>query len=74
MHVHKKRSASVLTFAHSYTYTDTRKKPRVIVMMPTRKDLHPLITKKAMACLHALEQGNPKLEIKLFLFDRVVPR
>ena len=43
-------------------------------MMPTRKGLHPVITKRARACLHAMEVGNPELDIEVFIFDRIVPR
>lgn len=50
------------------------RRPKVVVMMPTRKNLHPVVTSKAFACLEAMKLGNPELDLDVFIFDRVVPR
>ena len=46
--------------------------PRVVVMVPSRPGLHPSIVKKADACLEALVNGNPTLNITVFVFDKTV--
>jgi|LauGreDrversion2_3_1035106.scaffolds.fasta_scaffold134439_2 hypothetical protein len=60
--------------------TYTRKKalsdgrPRVVLMIPTRKGLHHEIERKAAAALKALQGGNPSLNMTTFIFDKVLPR
>mmetsp|Transcript_9690 Transcript_9690/g.32418 ORF Transcript_9690/g.32418 Transcript_9690/m.32418 type:complete len:449 (+) Transcript_9690:69-1415(+) len=48
--------------------------PRVIVMFPKRKEIHPQIEKLAETALIALRDGNPDLNISLFVFDEHVPK
>jgi hypothetical protein len=49
-------------------------KPSVVVMIPARKGLHKRIEEKAASALRALESGNPTLSLRIFIFDKVVPR
>jgi hypothetical protein len=49
-------------------------RPSVVVMIPARKGLHKRIEEKAASALRALESGNPTLSLRIFIFDKVVPR
>jgi hypothetical protein len=53
-------------------HTDGR--PRVVVMIPMGKELHPAIERKFQRALTAMQAGNPSLNITTFIFDKVVPR
>jgi hypothetical protein len=67
-------SSSSSTMTHPISSLGSGRRPKVVVMMPTRKDLHPVVTGKAFACLEAMKLGNPELDLDVFIFDRVVPR
>jgi len=49
-------------------------RPRVIVMFPKRKEIHPRIDELAQSALNALRDGNPNLDLSLFIFDEHVPK
>jgi hypothetical protein len=70
----KERSMRVTLELYERKKAHTDGRPRVVVMIPMGKDLHPAIERKFQSALKAMQAGNPSLNLTTFIFDKVVPR
>jgi len=70
----KERSMRLTLELYERQKAHTDGRPRVVVMIPMGKELHPAIERKFQSALKAMQAGNPSLNLTTFIFDKVVPR